>query len=195
MTARTLVYFVVSLAVVSRIQPQTSNTSKTYNDPKHGVRFTYPSRWKLSHGMVFYLKPIAEGVVAAVGFYGGAGDGSRPYPNTNLAGVQFSYSRQAAPDKASCEQIAKDSSDHDRGHDETIHGIRYLHVSGGDAGVGHYVRSEIYVTYRSSTCYLFEQDIHTIAPDVYPKERVLSEETKASLRAQLQAVMESVHIE
>ena len=178
---------------------------KTYRDPAHGVRFTYPAMWELSDGMSFYLGTAilttANGpvkAIAAVGFYGGSGEGYRPCPNTNLSGIQFAYTVRSTADQASCEQIAKDNTEEAAGKSperyEVIHGVRYLHVAGGDGGLGHGVDSDIYATYRTNQCFLFEGDIHTIAPGIQDGEKLLPKRTEQKLRAQLQSVMQSVRI-
>jgi hypothetical protein len=76
----------------------------------------------------------------------------------------------------------------------TIHGVRYLHLSGGDAGLGHNATRDVCASYQSGQCYLFEQDIHRISPDVEPGEKLLSKNTEARLHVQLQDVMRSVHM-
>ena len=169
-----LVLFVVLVAQACAESPR---ALKTYRDPAHGVRFTYPAMWELSDGMSFYLGTAilttANGpvkAIAAVGFCGGSGEGYQPYPNTNLSGIQFAYTVRSTADQASCEQIAKDNTEEAAGKSperyEVIHGVRYLHVAGGDGGLGHGVDSDIYATYRTNQCFLFEGDIHTIAPGI-----------------------------
>lgn len=197
-------WLVVFATVRMKAQENTARSSphKTYRDPAHGVRFTYPATWELSDGMQFYLGTAildsADGpakALAAVGFYGGSGDGYRPYPHSNLSGIQFVHTDRPAADQTACEQIAKNNLEDEQKSNIIIHGVRYVHLSGGEAGLGHNATRDVHAAYRSGQCYLFEQDIHGISPDVEPGEKLLTKNTEARLHVQLQDVMQSVHME
>ena len=76
--------------------------------------------------------------------------------------------------------------------DAVIHGIRYNHFSGGDAGLGHQASRQIYSTMRAGNCYLFEESIHTFERR---RSRSVSNAQWKHLRRELDAVMQSVRFD
>jgi hypothetical protein len=169
---------------------------KSFHDPNSGVGFFYPAAWSNGPEVSFYLDseittfdktgPIAPR--AKVGFVANTKHGE--YAGTNLSGVQFVYNEIPDKDAAECRKRVTDLADDQRPADTvTVNGIAYTHYLGGDAGLGHGAERKIYSTYREGRCVLFEESMHTFSMD---DPKALSDEKRAQLWRQLDAVMQSV---
>jgi hypothetical protein len=190
-------YASVLLACVLATQAQ-APALKTFHDAKYGVTFQYPARWASGSEIQFYLgseilnlNPDGGSAdpIAKVGFVVKQGDAT--YSGTNLNGVQFVYNLDPQSNPEACRKRVQDLSEKPM-QQTTIHGVSYNHFSGGDAGLGHQAAREIYSTFQNEHCYLFEEAIHTASMD---EVRPLDPAKLKALRNELEAVMQSVHID
>jgi hypothetical protein len=171
---------------------------KTFHDAKYGVTFRYPTRWFSGSEVQFYLgseilelKPDggAKEPIAKLGFV--VQQTNKTYSGTNLNGVQFVYNVIPQSTTEACRKRVQDLAENPI-LQTTIRGVGYNHFAGGDAGLGHQASREIYSTFQKGHCYLFEEAIHTASMN---EVRPLDPAKLQALRNQLDAVMQSVHIE
>jgi hypothetical protein len=179
----------------------------TYRDPRYGVTFVYPTNWSAGPNLdSFYLmtdilQPIPgsdtsvtryEQALMKVGFRNA---GKVDYERTNLDGVEFVYFVLPNATSDACYTRIRSLADASQGdHSPTniaIHGVTYLHLSTGDAGLGHGASRELYAAYLGSRCYLFEEGIHSYNGG---DGKFLTSKQYLTLKAQLGAVMHSVRI-
>jgi hypothetical protein len=180
------------------LAPSQIRAHKTFHDPKYGVSFRYPSGWSDGADVDFYLgseildvKPEggAAAPIAKVGF--AVKEGDPRFSHTHLSGVQFVYNVISQSTPEDCRGRIQDLS-RDPIVETVLRGVTYHHFSGGDAGLGHQASREIYATFREGRCYLFEEAIHTATGE---NSRALTVQQWKHLRRELDAVMQSVHIE
>jgi hypothetical protein len=178
---------------------ETTPTKKTgstpltqYTDPAHSVTFTYPSVWKqvkefedYSPPAVFRATGSANKIKPAIVIqFTGAGN---LYARTDLSVIAFQYGTVANSSPAACSKIAVDISEPAT---TLIHGVRFRHGSESGGGAGHGIKWDVYTTYRSGVCYVFEEDFAT--DDVVDHERSLTKSEMKALHRHLDAIMQSV---
>ena len=171
---------------------------KTFQDAKYGVTFQYPEQWSAGPDVSFYLgseilQQNPDGglpdPIAKVGFV--VDEDRKNFAGTNLNGVQFVYNVILNSSKDDCRKRVQSLSEDPIGA-ATLHGVRYNHFSGGDAGLGHQASREIFSSFQRKRCYLFEEAIHTVSMD---QARPIDPAKLKHLREQLGAVMQSVRID
>ena len=180
-----------------QLRGQAPVPTESYSDPVGGVSFRYPRVWTRStlgsspFGAV--IAPDAEHLTGALSF----SPVGNYYAATTLTGLDFLYRRVAEPNHEACVNILtrNPSQSGDRPEQVTINGVRFVHVATGDAGMSKSVSQNAYVTYRSGTCYLFEEDIDEVGRGVVPgKNRSLTVQERKALRRHLAEVMSTVHL-
>ena len=135
-------------------------------------------------------------MLAAVGFGDSLPNQQRTeYPNTNLAGVQFSYAVLPTATEQQCQDAAKNGGNIDKSTSERINGVNYLHVSTDSAGMCHQVAEEIYAASHAGRCYLFDALIETICADTIEGARNITPAEINTVKLQLQHIMQSVKLD
>lgn len=117
------------------------------------------------------------------------------FGKTNLIGLSFSYAAHPQTSSEACNQLAATALPGSReAAPETINGLSFTRLEGGDAGMCHQMSTILNTVARNGTCYLFERDLETVCPEVRgPGNPVaLSAAQTKLLQSQLDAVMRSV---
>jgi hypothetical protein len=202
MPLRPIAFLFALLVGARHAHAQVRETLKTYHDPQYGVTFTYPSTWSASPNLdPFYLmtdilhpRPDDSGYEQAlmkVSFKNNTLDHGRPI----LDGVEFVYFVLPQITAAVCYARIRDLADPSQGDrspaNVVIHGITYLHLSTGDAGLNHQARRELYAAYLGTRCYLFEAGIHSHNGG---NPAFLLSTQNETVKLQLPAIMQSVRI-
>jgi hypothetical protein len=192
----TLAAFTFSSIAAAQTRPSAS--LKSYQDPRYGVSFQYPSLWISDLDMHFYIsaKILQSGhrPLANVGFGGTSKSNYTPYPKTDLLGIQFVYVVLPNTTQQQCQDAAKAGDDNATSAPVTINGTPYQHYSTGDAGMCHSSDEQIYATSQSNRCYLFEALIEAACAGVAEGTRKITPAEMAAVTKQLQQVMQSVKI-
>jgi len=121
---------------------------------------------------------------------------SGTHPETNFAGLEFTYVARSEPDQVSClQQVTKDIDPEERPLETvTINGTRFFDITTGDAGLCHQASRNIYETYRHRTCFLFEAAFYTVCPDPNVGRAQITAAQSKALSRPLDAIIESVKI-
>lgn len=179
--------------------PRTVTNSQevtTFQDPETGISFRYPTDWR----PLSPAGPLPEPAFAATA---GAAQGSEafaaagtPYAKTNLAGLSFGWTVKPGLSDSQCTALATRALQQSKPGHESINGVSYTRVEGGDAGMCHQRSAVIDAATHNGKCFLFERDMDTICPDIKgPGQDVaLSAAQQATLRSGLDAVMASVQL-
>lgn len=179
----------------ANLRAQAPGLTKSYLDSEGGVSFRYPSVWTSSKRWGSYfsaaIAPNAEPMNVAVSF----SPVGNYYAPTTLTGLDFLYRRVAAPDSETCLKILRQGEGGGKPEQVVINGVPFGHVATGEAGMSKAVSQDVYVTYRSGTCYLFEEDVDEVGAGVVPgKDRNLTAQERRALRRHLAEVMNSVRL-
>ncbi len=172
--------------------------TRTYQDPKYGVQFRYPTVWTpVAATEIGYLGSAITGIDkaskvdfrAAVRF----SPDNNLYSKTDLSYLAFVYAVAPAPTAQVCDKLATSSIDPgDHRQTITVAGVNFTQVEGGDAAMMHRLSSEVDWTWRNGHCFLFEQDFAGIAPKVKEGSRPLTSAEEKSLQRHLSAILASV---
>jgi hypothetical protein len=185
-------------ATIASTQAHPTAPPKTYHDPQYGVSFQYPATWNFDLGRVFYdraqilfpdRRPLAN-----VGIGGVQKSENNLYPNTDLVGVQFVYLVLPETTAQQCQKEAQ-GDEEAKITQEIIQGVKYRHLSTGNAGLCHQADEQIYAAYRGGRCYLFEAAVETMCPDAIGATRDITPAEIDTVKKQLRQVMQSVSIE
>jgi hypothetical protein len=165
----------------------------TYTDAANGVRFQYPAVWTRSSEVVAYLPSYLTmdgSTPTAVLQFSGKGN---VYEKTNFDSLSFIYLAVPGKTQAECHELGEMKDENEKPPQTVvIHGVAYRHASGGDAGMSHDLSIELYSTWRSGTCLLFEEDLRNIAPGVIDGARALTPLEFHALQRHLDRIMQSV---
>jgi hypothetical protein len=185
-------FHLVSAALLLAAFSASAQTS-TYTDPKNGVSFQYPSVWKTdadpsSAASLVRENPPNITPVFAVEF---SPEGNL-YEKTNLTGLAYIYFATPSPNITACAKL----SDVNQGQppkptNVIIRGVRFQHSTGGDGGMSQWMTSDAYSTYRSGTCYIFEEIFKTVNAQVAEKHDLTKAQATALTR-HLHAITESI---
>lgn len=147
-----------------RIQ-NSRNEVTTFHDAETGLSFEYPSEWR----------PLtAAGPLAAPFFTGslGAAKGTQAFlpagttlARTNLVGMSFAWTVKQHMPAAACDRVGMAALPGGTpGPPETIQGLRFLRVGGGEDEACRGRAAIIDTTSHAGRCYIFERDIQTACP-------------------------------
>jgi hypothetical protein len=136
----------------------------TYSDPAGEVSFEYPVVWKIEVVPQFYIDPyiVLSGIkpLASVVF---SAEGSG-YEKTTLAGLTFTFAKAAKGSALACSTMAAGATTQ-KTSTVVINAVSFQHFETKDAAMCHEAYQHIYWTYRGGTCWVFEGDMNTIAPE------------------------------
>jgi hypothetical protein len=170
---------------------------KRFSDETGGVKFQYPQRWILSEGNKYSVATslTRQGIPPRAAAYIGNAD-SNPYPNTTLVGAEFLYApRPAASNEACSEMIVnKEWPDAKLLAPESFNGVTFAHAKSADNWTCHYLREDLYSTYRGGTCYLFDLAVETECFGAVDGERQLTSAETADIQATLNKILSTVSI-
>lgn len=163
-----------------------------YQDGETGIRFQYPVVWKQVSRSDNYMAPSVlkpdETPKIIVGF----SPKGNLYEKTNLSSLTFTFLAPAASSKSACQARVRKDPSVSHTERQTIHGVAYLRGTGGDAGMCHQQKAEVYATYRSGRCYVFEKDFNTSCAFPDQGRRELTETERDALQRHLDAILETV---
>jgi hypothetical protein len=186
------IVFGVPLVSAQMPRPRMPIPISIYQDAETGVRFQYPVVWKQVSDGSDYLAPSVlkpgEHAKVIVAF----SPKGNLYEKTNLSGLTFTFLAPVVHSRSECmDRVRKDPSIQHSSR-QTIHGITYLHGSGGDAAMCHQQSAEVYATYRSGSCFVFEKDFNTSCAFPDQGRRELTQSEREALQRHLDAIMEIV---
>ncbi len=172
----------------------------TYTDHQHGVTFRYPSAWQAATQFGYHppaLTLSATKPIAGFGYSEGGFPRDRivgPYASTNLEGVGLVYSAVPAASAAECEAQAASLSDSPE-HSQVVLGQRSVSVyKTFSGGMSQSMSGELYATYASSICYLFETNVAVVSPGVVDDIQTLTAAQLHDIERHLLEIMKSVRI-
>ena len=160
------------------------------------MSFQYPKVWKrvTDPGGVFgstvFQTPGVQGsgvVIRAAVLFRAEGT---IYSETTLESLGFVYGLVTRSTAASCEKVITDVDAMPKR--ETIHGVVYMHGTGGDAGMSQTLSSQTYSTLQGTNCYVFEADTNRTNGLVRDGQRQLTKAEDASLQNSLNNILELV---
>jgi hypothetical protein len=167
---------------------------KRYIDVANGVSFLYPAVWK-SVKPDEYLQSFIQGTSGQPMVEVVFSPQGNLYEKTVLSGLAFLYFVVPETSEAACLKRGDlDGAATGAAQKVVIGGVAYTHVSVGDAATSHRLSSDVYATWRRGTCYLFEEDMRTMAPGVEEGKRDLTATEVRALQRHLDAVMQSVRL-
>jgi hypothetical protein len=166
--------------------------STIYTDASTGVSFQYPSAWKQVRRTSGFNPPFAfseaNPATVIVEF---TGEGNE-YQGTTLESLDFLYGTVKATSADACQKLVDAAGfDEKKPMSQTIHGVTFMHSSGGEGSTGHFIHAEVYTTFRDDTCNIFEEDFTHSAPDM-PGKRTLTRDEQDVLQRRLDRIMRSV---
>jgi len=145
---------------------------REYVDSANGVRFNYSASWQLGPGVGSYIPPAilendknpAEALQAdAIVVLKGRDAENGPYAHTNFISGIFYYRLASELTEKQCyaraDSLAEDKGKVDRAE---IHGVRYAHGHVDGQALCNESTQDLYATFRSGRCYLFEKQVSTI---------------------------------
>jgi hypothetical protein len=195
-----LVGFSLLLAPVSVwAQPAVSTHSdwKGFSDEAGGVNFQYPRRWILSelNKYPFASSLTRHSITPRAMVYVGNAD-SNPYPNTTLVGAEFLYAARPAASIEACSEMIVDREWPDAKllAPERLNGVIFAHAKSADNWTCHYLREDLYSTYRGGTCYLFDLAVETECFGAVDGMRELTSTERAEVQATLEHILSTVSI-
>jgi hypothetical protein len=173
---------------------------RTYTDHQHGVTFRYPSTWQAGTQFGYHppalttseSKPIAGFGYSEGGFLRDRIVG--PYTSTNLEGVGLVYSVVPVASAAECEAKAASLSASPE-HSQVVFGQHSFSVyKTFSGGMSQSMSGELYATYASSICYLFETNVAVVSPGTVDDIQALTAAQLHDIDTHLLEIMKSVRI-
>jgi hypothetical protein len=157
---------------------------REYVDSANGVTFHFPANWLVNRGGVSYLQPLILindrepdqpfSPTVKVGLEGRDNqNGSFSY--SNFVNAMFFYRVAPELSEAQCSARANPSSNYpaEEGWTTTsqiIGGVRFEHLSGGQAGLCNRNTEDLYATFHRGKCFLFEKNIVTTCRPATPHD-------------------------
>ncbi len=187
-----LTLFVLSIHAIA--QAQQPVPTSTYTDPAQGVSFRYPAVWQLSKTGQFYdsvpiVPPETQETQAVVNFKAA----NTPYANTNLSGLDFTYTVVPQPSSSDCDALAiKSTGGPGKSDHLNLNGVSFLHLKSGSASMCNQLTADLYTTFRNGRCFVFQAGFHTICAGVVDGSRALTPAETRALSRHLDAIMPTV---
>ena len=166
-----------------------------FSDPGYGVTFRYPAQWNYGVGSGFYLNTsiTSDANPPRGAVFVRSDEGFNPLPDTNFDGAEFVYTNRKAASIAECSASLHGDADRKLSA-RTIGNLQFVHAHAEDAGMCHQAQEDLYATYRSGTCYLFDLAVHTICPGVKDSSRAMTGSETARIQSTLEKILSSVTI-
>jgi hypothetical protein len=171
-----------------------SAQTSTYTDPKSGATFQYPSVWtQITDTANFTNSLVAENSSIKPTFVVEFSPKGNLYEHTNLSGLDYVYFSVPASDIMACAKLGDlNQGEKPKPTNATIHGVRFQHSSGNDAGMSHQLNSDAYSIYRNGNCYIFEEVFRTVSRGVIEGAHDLTNAQMKALQRHLDAITQSI---
>lgn len=187
---------VVLMSVLCSASTAGAQATAKFTDQPNGVTFRYPENWKNVPRNQFYLGQIfvpkkvdVRGVVAWKAWE------NTVDAKTTLAGTQFVYAIDKNVSSAACLHPQPEGDTTASPVDTVKIGeMEYAHGHGGEGGMCHSERENVYATYRNHACYLFDLSVHTICSGVVDGMRDATQAELADADAKLMGILRTVTI-
>jgi len=184
-----LVALFLTAAAANAQHPYDWTPTQTFTDAAHGVAFQVPHAWRRTTESQSMFTPMLMMVIKdpkpTVVFY------DRPYANTNVSALYFTYAHKRTTDASACNQLADLGDDQDtKPRTIMINHIRFIDHAVGGAGLGSSADGHLYSTFRAATCYLFETT--TALSNNVDGIHLLKQPAYAAIDAHLLAIMKTV---
>jgi hypothetical protein len=162
---------------------------RQYVDSANEVSFRFPDSWLMNRGGVSYFQPLILisdqepekpfSPTVKVGLEG-RDNQNGSYSYSNFINAMFYYRIAPELNEAQCYARAKPSTDHPaedgwKTDSQTIDGVRFQHLGGGEPGPCNRNTEDLYATFHRGKCFLFEKNIitscqKTTSRDIGPAE-------------------------
>ena len=141
----------------------------TYQDAANGVSFQYPAAFHETKDVSDYFPPaLLE--MKGITFHAKlaysptlelANSSQDQEASTDLGELAFLFATKHTPSAGTCYALIKDWDNADSGapapKSVTFSGVTFHTAEVSDSGLSHFIEGKIYATYRTGTCFLFEQ--------------------------------------
>lgn len=184
------------MSVLCSVSTAGAQVTAKFTDQPNGVTFRYPENWKNVPQNQFYLGQIfvpekvdVRGVVAWKAWE------NTVDAKTTLAGTQFVYAIGKNVSSAACLHPQPEGDTTASPVDTVKIGeMEYAHGHGGEGGMCHSERENVYAAYRNHACYLFDLSVHTICSGVVDGMRDATQAELADADAKLMGILRTVTI-